>query len=95
MRFVKVIKVTGARAALCGTMVFPVILAFGTMSAVELFFRLTNTGTDSIHEALFFGIIWGGAYFAVFSALGKVKLFSKCGEEVFIDNAQQTVSRVI
>lgn len=95
MRFVKVIKVTGARTALCGTMIFPVILAFGTMSAAELFFRLTNTGTDSIHGALFFGAIWGGTYFAVFSALGKVKLFSKCGEEVFVDTAQQTVSRVI
>ena len=95
MRFLKVIKSTEARAALCGTLIFPIILAFGTMSVVELFFRLTKNKIYSIMEMLFFGIIWGGVYFAVFSALGKVKLFSKCGEEVFGDTAQQTAGRVI
>ena len=95
MRFVKVIKVTGARTALCGTLIFSIILAFGSMSIVELFFRLTNTKIESSVDMLFFGIIWGGAYFVIFSALGKVKLFSKCGEEVFVETVQQTVSRVI
>lgn len=95
MRFIKVIKFTGARAALCGTLIFPVILAFSTMSAVELFFRLTNNKIESITDMLFFGGIWGAAYFAVFSALGKVKLFSKCGVDFFSDSSQQNVSGIL
>ena len=95
MRFLKASKVTGARKALCGTLIFPVILALVTASVTELFFRLTKAKTDTPAEMLFFGIIWGALYFGVFFALGKVKLFSKCGEENFVDTAQQTVSRVI
>lgn len=95
MRYLKTTKATGTGRALCGTLIFPVILAFVTIPVPELFFRLTKGKADAPADMLFFGIIWAALYFGVFFALGKVKLFGKCGEEYFGDTAQQTVSRVI
>ena len=81
MRFVKVTKASGARRALCGTLILPVILAFASMSSAELLTRLTGLENGSLHGMLFFGLIWGTAYFGIFCALGKVKLISKSGED--------------
>jgi len=94
-RFIKVTKITGARRVLCGTLVFPIILAFVTMYAGEMFFVLTGTEKCTPFNMLFYGIIWGGAYFGIFSALGKVKLFSKCGVDFFGDSSQQNVSGIL
>ena len=95
MRFVKVTKASGARRALCGTLILPVILAFASMSSAELLTRLTGLENGSLHGMLFFGLIWGTAYFGIFCALGKVKLFSKCGEDLFVKNTQQTIERIL
>ncbi|WP_303789074.1 polysaccharide biosynthesis C-terminal domain-containing protein [Ruminococcus flavefaciens] len=95
MRFVKVTKASGARRALCGTLILPVILAFASMSSAELLTRLTGLENGSLHGMLFFGLIWGMVYFAAFCALGKVKLISKSGEALFGKNAQQTSERIL
>ena len=95
MRFVKVTKAAGARRAFCGTLILPVILAFLTMWAAESVTRLLELDIEKLHVMLFFGLIWGTAYFTVFCALGKVRLFSKCGEELFVDTAQQSVECIL
>ena len=94
-RFIKVTRITGARMVLCGTLVFPVILAYITMFAGEMFFMLTDAPESSPFNMLFYGLIWGGAYFSTFSALGKVKLFDKCGVDIFSDCSQQNVSGIL
>lgn len=94
-RFIKVIKTTGARRALCGTLILPVILIFLSMQICELLFKLLNIADRSLPVMLFYGLIWGGAYFGAFSALGKVKLISKCEEDYFVDSAQQTIKRIL
>ena len=94
-RFVKVIKETKARTALCGTMILPVISAFVTMFAAELPFRISGLKTDTPVKMLFYGIIWAAAFWAFFAFLEKVKLISECGVETFVDNTQQTIKRVL
>jgi stage V sporulation protein B len=95
MRFVKVTKAAKARRALCGTLILPVILAFLTMWAAEALVHVFGLGIEKLAVMLFFGLIWGTAYFRIFCALGKVKLFSKCGEDLFVKNTQQTIERIL
>ncbi|MGN0616010.1 polysaccharide biosynthesis C-terminal domain-containing protein [Ruminococcus flavefaciens] len=95
MRFVKVTKAAKARRALCGTLILPVILAFLTMWAAEALVHVFGLGIEKLAVMLFFGLIWGTAYFGIFCALGKVKLFSKCGEDLFVKNTQQTIERIL
>ncbi|WP_303834839.1 oligosaccharide flippase family protein [Ruminococcus flavefaciens] len=95
MRFLKVTKAAKARRALCGTLILPVILAFASMSAGETVTRLAGLDLRKLHVMLFFGLVWGAVYFGVFCALGKVRLISKCGEDLFVDNTQQTVERIL
>ncbi|MCR4638834.1 oligosaccharide flippase family protein [Ruminococcus sp.] len=95
MRFVKVTKAAKARRALCGTLILPVILAFVTMWAAEAAVSLLGLDLEKPGIMLFFGIIWAAVYFTVFCALGKVKLFSKCGEGLFVKNAQQSIERIL
>ena len=94
-RFITVIKVTKARRALCGTLILPVILAFMTEPTARLAFRALGLGTDGSVKMLFYGLIWGMAYFGVFSALEKVKLISKCGVDIFGECSQQNVSGIL
>ena len=95
MRFVKVTKAAKARRALCGTLILPVILAFLTMWTSETIIGLMELDLGKLAVMLFFGLIWGTAYFGIFCALGKVKLFSKCGEDLFVKNTQQTIERIL
>lgn len=95
MRFIKVTKAAGARRALCGTLILPVILAFLTMCAAESSARIFELDTEKLPVMLFFGLVWGALYFGIFCALGKVKLFSKCGEDIFVKNTQQSIERIL
>ena len=95
MRFIKVTKEARIRRALCGTLILSVILAFVSMIAAETITRFMEPDFGKIPDMLFFGLIWGALYFGFFCALGKVKLFSKCGEDLFVDTAQQSIERIL
>ena len=94
-RFIRIIKASGAKAALLRTVVLPVMLAFSTMSLSELIFRFMGLTDEKMLYSAMFVAVWGVFYCLIFSALGKVKLFSKSEAVLFSDNAQQTVSRVL
>lgn len=94
-RFIKVTKVTGARRALCGTILMPLLLAGATSTVGELYLKLSETGEKTVFVMLVYTFLWGAAYFSVFCSLGKVKLFGKCGGEIFGDTIQQTTGRVL
>ena len=94
-RFIRIIKASGAKAALLRTVVMPVMLAFSTMSLSELIFRFMGLTEEKMLYSAMFVAVWGVFYCLIFSALGKVKLFSKSEVVLFGDNAQQTVSRVL
>lgn len=94
-RFVRIIRETEAKSALLRTLLLPVVLVFSTMSLSELILRFTGLTSKKLPYIAVFTIIWGTAYFLTFSALGKVKLFSKSEAVLFGDNAQQTMSRVL
>ena len=93
-RFIMVIRNTGARAALFGTVLLPVPVAFVTSWAGELA-RFTGAEEGKVPFMLIYTVLWGVTYLAAFSALGKIKLIRKWGVDLFVDNAQQTVSRVL
>lgn len=93
-RFITVIRSTGARAALTGTVLLPVPVAFLTAWAGELV-RFSGAVEGEIPFMLIYTVLWGTAYLAAFFALGKIKLIRKWGVDLFVDNAQQTVSRVL
>ena len=94
-RFIKVTKVTGARRALCGTILLPLLLAGATSTVGELYLKMSKTSENTVFVMLFYTFLWGAAYFAIFCSLGKVKLFGKCGGEIFSDTIQQTAGRVL
>ena len=93
-RYIKATKSAGARRALCGTILLPMLLAGVTMTVGEMFLKLTKTGEKTVFSMLMYTILWGTAYFSIFCSLGKVKLFCKSGEDVFSDTAQQTTGCV-
>ena len=94
-RFIKVTKVTGARRALCGTILLPLLLAGVTSTVGELYLKLSKNAENTVFVMLVYTFLWGAAYFAIFCSLGKVKLFGKCGGEIFSDTIQQTAGRVL
>lgn len=87
-RFIKITNVTRVRRKLCGTFLLPVILAASTMYAAEMCLDICNIAVSSIFSIVVYAILWGTAYFAIFCSLGKVRLFDKTAEDVFVNTAQ-------
>lgn len=94
-RFIRIIRASGAKASLLRTVALPVVLVFSTMSLSELIFRFMGLTEEKLLYSALFIVVWGAFYCLIFSALGKVKLFSKSEAVLFGDNAQQTVGRVL
>lgn len=94
-RFIRVTRASGAEKALGGTLLLPVLLAVSTMSVVEIAYRIIGLTAEKVPSMIVFAVLWGAVYFGSYSVLGKVKLISKSGEELFGDSAQQTVDRVL
>ena len=69
-------------------------VAFVTSWAGDLA-RFTGAEEGKVPFMLIYTVLWGVTYLAAFSALGKIKLIRKWGVDLFVDNAQQTVSRVL
>jgi len=94
-RFIKVTGVTGAGRKLCGTFLLPVVISAMTMSVLEMLLDLCDIAVNSIPEMVLYTVLWGSLFFAVFCSLGKVRLFDKTGERVFVDTAQHMDKTVL
>lgn len=94
-RFIRITSITGAERKLCGTFLFPVILAAVTMWAVGICLDICKIAVNSVFSITVFTLLWGAAYFAIFCSLGKVRLFDKTAEEVFVDTAQRMDKSVL
>jgi stage V sporulation protein B len=95
MRFYKVIKLSGAHTAIIGSFILPVFFAVLSMYICELILRGFQLECEGIIVMSAYTVIWGAGYFILNMILGKLRLFDKTGEDKFVDNAQQTVSRVL
>ncbi len=87
-RFVKITKATGAKGKLCGTILFPLLLSIVTMSAAGICLDICKIAVSSIFSMAVYIVIWGALYFAIFCSLGKVRLFDKTAEDVFVNTVQ-------
>ncbi|MBR6969006.1 MAG: polysaccharide biosynthesis C-terminal domain-containing protein [Ruminococcus sp.] len=95
MRFYKVIKLSGANSAIVHSVILPVFFAVLSMCICELIIRIFQLDCKGLIVMSAYTVLWGTGYFILNMVLGKLRLFDKTGEEEFVDNAQQTVSRVL
>lgn len=95
MRFGKIIRISGAHADILHSVLLPIIYAILSMVGCELAARFFCIETAKIPVMVVYVSAWTIFYAILNVFLGKLRLFDKTGEEYFVNNAQQTVSRVL
>ncbi|WP_019678791.1 polysaccharide biosynthesis C-terminal domain-containing protein [Ruminococcus flavefaciens] len=95
MRYIKTVRTAGAGYAIFLTVIMPIAVLYASMKASELVIRFTGITACNTFGIAIYVVVWGLFYFISYFALGKVKLISKCGEGLFVNNAQQTTHRVL
>ena len=87
-RFIKLLRTTGMSFEPFRLIVVPFVYAYMTMCPPQILMNFAGISPQNIPEMVIYTLLWGAGYFAVFTILGRIRIFDKRNSLKIVKNAQ-------